>query len=81
MTKYETKKLLQFVDAVAAEKELPREMLEETGLTVGEDMKKSRPSGGFFSHPSFFPDMCPFLYAERVRIHWPAGRCSCRRSR
>lgn len=35
MTKYETKKLLQFVDAVTAEKELPREMLEETADIIG----------------------------------------------
>ena len=35
MTKYESKKLLQFVDAVTAEKELPREMLEETADIIG----------------------------------------------
>lgn len=35
MTKYETKKLLQFVDAVTSEKELPREMLEETADILG----------------------------------------------
>ena len=35
MTKYESKKLLQFVDAVAAEKELPREMLEEVADILG----------------------------------------------
>lgn len=35
MTKYESKKLLQFVDAVTAEKELPREMLEETADILG----------------------------------------------
>lgn len=35
MTKYESKKLLQFVDAVASEKELPREMLEETADIIG----------------------------------------------
>ena len=35
MTKYESKRLLEFVDAVAAEKELPREMLEETADIIG----------------------------------------------
>lgn len=35
MTKYESKKLLQFVDAVTSEKELPREMLEETADILG----------------------------------------------
>ena len=35
MTKYESKKLLQFVDAVTAEKELPREMREETADIIG----------------------------------------------
>lgn len=35
MTKYESKRLLEFVDAVTAEKELPREMLEETADIIG----------------------------------------------
>ena len=35
MTKYESKRLLEFVDAVTAEKEMPREMLEETADIIG----------------------------------------------
>lgn len=35
MTKYESKRLLEFVDAVTAEKALPREMLEETADIIG----------------------------------------------
>lgn len=35
MTKYESKRLLEFVDTVTAERELPREMLEETADIVG----------------------------------------------
>ena len=35
MTKYESRRLLEFVDAVTAEKELPRELLEETADIIG----------------------------------------------
>lgn len=35
MTKYESKRLLEFVDAVTAEKTLPRELLEETADIIG----------------------------------------------
>lgn len=35
MTKYESKRLLEFVDSVTAERELPRELLEETADIIG----------------------------------------------
>lgn len=35
MTKYESRRLLEFVDAVTAEKALPRELLEETADIIG----------------------------------------------
>lgn len=35
MTKYESKRLLEFVDAVTAEKEPSKEMLEETADIIG----------------------------------------------
>ena len=35
MTKYESKKLLQFVDSVTSEKAVPRDLLEETADIIG----------------------------------------------
>lgn len=35
MTKYESRRLLEFVDAVTGEKEIPRELLEETADIIG----------------------------------------------
>lgn len=35
MTKYESRRLLEFVDTVTGEKEIPRELLEETADIIG----------------------------------------------